>query len=333
MTAEVWNQLGQVYDRLGRYYEAYRALHTANTAESKSPAAARVRDDARRQIELIYLLGSWTTSERVRSWRFAVATDRQVPPVFMVGFPRSGTTLLDQMLNAHPRIVVIEEQATLRPLQNRYISDQAGLDQLDKLDVATLESARSEYFSLRERYAAKKNPGRLMSDAILVDKFPLNILSLPLIYKLFPDARVIVSLRDPRDVCLSNFMQLYKLNASMFHFLDMDSTVRYYGDVMGAYLHYRETLPLAFHELRYEDLIADPESRTREICKFLGIDWHEDMVNYRRSLESRIISTPSYRQVARPLYRDSIARWKHYEQLIPGAFERLEPFVQEFSYA
>jgi hypothetical protein len=126
------------------------------------------------------------------------------------------------------------------------------------------------------------------------------------------EARVLVALRDPRDVCLSCFMQRFLLDDSMINFCSLEQTAETYAAVMDLWLAYRDSLTLAWREFRYEDLVEDFEAVVRGLLAFVGLDWHEAVAGYREQAERRGVATPSYRQVTREIYRESIGRWRAY---------------------
>ncbi len=141
-----------------------------------------------------------------------------------------------------------------------------------------------------------------------------------------------VALRDPRDACLSCFMQRFQLNDAMANFLDLAETARTYAAVMGLWLHYREALPLAWHEYRYEDLVEDFEGELRRVLDFIGAGWHDDVARYREKTGRPAVTTPSYGQVTRPLYKSAIGRWRAYRDELAPVLPTLEPLVAAFGY-
>ena len=165
-----------------------------------------------------------------------------------------------------------------------------------------------------------------------MDKLPLNIVDLGLANALFPQARVLVALRDPRDVCLSCFMQYFLLNDAMVNFLDLGQTARTYRAVMALWLHYRECLTLPYLEYRYEDLIEDFDGVVRQVLDFIGAGWHDDVALYREKALGEAINTPSYRNVTDALYRRSVGRWRAYREQLAPVLDELKPFAARFGY-
>jgi Sulfotransferase family len=165
-----------------------------------------------------------------------------------------------------------------------------------------------------------------------VDKMPLNTIDVGLIHRLFPRARILLALRHPCDVVLSGFMQAMKPNAAMVLFDSLASTARFYAQVMGLWLQYREVLPLSVLTVRYEDLVADLPGETRRILEFLDLPWDDAVLGYAEHARTRAIATPSYHQVVQPIYWRSVGRWRNYADAFENVLPVLQPFVDAFGY-
>ncbi|MEJ2535308.1 MAG: sulfotransferase, partial [Gammaproteobacteria bacterium] len=146
-------------------------------------------------------------------------------------------------------------------------------------------------------------------------------------------ARIIFAQRDPRDVALSCYFQSFALVGAMPYFLDLESTASYYDTVMGLATEAQEALPLRVHTVRYESLVTDFENQARALVDFLGLPWDEGVLAYRDRLGNRAISTPSYQQVAEPLYQRSSGRWRHYARQLEPVRPVLDPWAERFGYA
>src|SRR5205085_4640311 len=229
-------------------------------------------------------------------WR-PVAPGTRVSPVFLVGFPRSGTTLLDTLLMGHPALNVMEEV----PLLERPAAALGDFERLPELSEAETEHLRDLYFE-----ALGPVDGRT-----IVDKLPLNLLGAPLIHRLFPDAKFIFAARHPCDVVLSCFMQPFDLNPAMANFLDLENAARLYDLVLSFWERASAILPLQVHTLRYEALVEDKEAEMRDLIAFLGLGWDERVLdNQKVAAERGPIVTPSYAQVAQPIYKRARGRWE-----------------------
>jgi hypothetical protein len=178
------------------------------------------------------------------------------------------------------------------------------------------------------RAAAQTDPNA----TVIVDKLPLNTMYLPLIHRLFPDARILFSVRDPRDVCLSCYFQSFSLVGAMPYFLDLQQTAEYYDAIMALAESARERLPLREHTVRYEHLVTDLEGTLRPVLDHLDVPWHDAILSYREAAGGRDVNTPSYQQVSEPLYQRSIGRWKHYDQQMSTVEPLLLPWVEHFGF-
>jgi hypothetical protein len=154
---------------------------------------------------------------------------------------------------------------------------------------------------------------------------------LPLIHKVFPGAKIIFALRDPRDVVLSCFRRSFNMNANMYEFNSLASAARFYDAVMKAGEVYFARLPLEVHRLRYEDLVADFEGQARALCAFLGVDWTDGLKDF--AATERAIATPSSTQVGRGLYDEGVGQWRRYAKAMEEVMPILHPWVEKFGYA
>jgi tetratricopeptide (TPR) repeat protein len=316
---------GQILDRLGNYARAYRAFAEGNTLLAQSPSARDIdRDFFPRLIER---LGRRFTREWVATWTPTPCGDRP-DPVFLIGFPRSGTTLLDQILDSHPALQTLEEKDALDQVRRTVERMPEGYpDALAGLGADALRELRRLYFDEVDWHFGDVG-GRTP-----VDKMPLNTIDAGLIYRLFPRARMLLALRHPCDVVLSGFMQAMKPNTAMVLFDSVVSTARFYAQVMSLWLRYREVLPQSVLSIRYEDLVADFAGETHRILEFLGLPWDDAVLSYAEHAKTRAIATPSYHQVVQPIYRRSVGRWHNYADAFAEILPILQPFIQAFGYS
>jgi tetratricopeptide (TPR) repeat protein len=268
---------------------------------------------------------------------FEMAAERQSPPspfpspaaghVFLVGFPRSGTTLLERVLAAHPGVVAWDERETLTEAVRDFMANPRGLDRLANADDELLADYRADYWRRVTR------GGVDVAGKVALDKLPLNTMKLPLIARLFPDAKILFALRDPRDVVLSCFRQRFRMNASMYEFLTLDGAARFYDGVMRLAALCRAKLSLEVHTHRYEDLVEDFDGQTQAICDFIGLPWRAEMRDFAATLDERSTATPSSAQVARGLYREGIGQWRRYRDQLGPVLPILAPWAAEFRYS
>jgi hypothetical protein len=319
----VHGRLGDALDRLDRPLEAFDHYMTANRIQAQTLSPADKASTGPYSMTGIDRIRDGL-EELVRSVPDSASRD-SAGPVFLLGFPRSGTTLLDRMLCAHPDIVSVEEKETLADIHRDFMKPEDGLSRLQMLSDSEREIYRAAY-------------GRRLADAarsnarVVIDKLPLHTIFIPLIANLMPDARIIFAVRDPRDVCLSCFMQRFTLNAAMAHFLDIDTTAQYYRAVMQLGLDSLERIPIRAHMIRYEELVKAPELQLRTLLDFLDVEWRAEVLQYRSGIEGQHIDTPSYRQVSQPLYQSSIGRWRRYAEPLEPILDTLGPLAIRLGY-
>lgn len=323
--------LGDLRHAQGRYAQAFTAYTAANREKFKLYApqydnpGATVTDYCRWLASYFATAPSaqWSAREQAAP---DDPRDGATGHVFLVGFPRSGTTLLENVLAAHPGIATLEERDVLADATRTFLINEEGRDRLAVL-------SDEEIADWRERYWAKvREYGVDVGGKVFVDKYPLTTMKLPVIAKLFPKARILFAVRDPRDVVLSCFRRAFGMNSSMFEFLDIERAAKFYDAVMTLAAVYREHLGLEWREARHETLLADFETEARAICTFIGVDWNAAMTDFADHAKTRNIRTPSSTQVLRGLNRDGVAMWKNYEAEMTKPAVLLKPWLREFNY-
>ncbi|HEV2748482.1 MAG TPA: sulfotransferase [Allosphingosinicella sp.] len=315
--------IGTLADRLDEPETTFAAFEEMNRIVAADHPAARAaaaayRERIARMTELVtpQWYRSWTGAEQERERERAA-------PVFLVGFPRSGTTLLDTLLMGHPRVAMLEEEPILQRVEDE-AGELAGLAALGPAEVRRL---RTIYFAELDAIMGGSG-GRLV-----VDKLPLNMLGAPLIHRLFPDARFVLAERHPCDVVLSCFMQNFKVNDAMASFLDLGDAARLYDRVFTHWTKCRQVLPLSVYTVRYEALVEDPEAVLRPLLGFVGLPWDEDLLDHRRTALARgHIKTPSYAQVSERLYARASGRWRRYREPMRGVLPLLAPWAERMGY-
>ena len=313
--------MAQLLEGVGRYDEAFAAYTKMNELLIAETPSAEERAERYRTMLRDRLAA--TTEEWVAPWRQQTNSDSRPDPVFLVGFPRSGTTLLDTMLMGHPQIEVLEEEPMLREAFEIFGTH-------DTLPVATDEqiaSARDSYF----KAAAARTP--LKPGNLLVDKNPLAMNAMPVIHRMFPDARVILALRHPCDVVLSCYVTNFKLNDGMSSFVHLDTTAELYDLSFSYFERVQQLLSLPTHTVVYENVVADRDTELRNLFDFLELDWHDAVLDHQATALSRgRIKTASYAQVAEPIYKRSAGRWQNYRKHLEPIIPVLKPWIDKFGY-
>lgn len=328
--AEVRILLGQIRDQMGEPELAWPLI--VEGKRLKASVSLRDDEDRRRYLDRVARIAAFATPTLAASQpmpRIAPSEAQAIAsPVFLIGFPRSGTTLLEQMLDSHPSLQTLEEKGTVAAMTNRFLEMAGGReDALAALGEAEIHELRKTYFDEVARHLT------LRTGAALVDKMPLNTVGVPVIWRVFPDARFILAIRHPCDACLSCLMQNFAANEGMAGFFSLEDTARTYAAVMGAWRKYEQLLPLRYHRIRYEDLIADVEGETRRLFAFLGLEWSESVLDHvGHARRKGTINTPSYHQVTQPIYQDAKYRWLRYRKMMEPALPELTPFIEYFGY-
>jgi tetratricopeptide (TPR) repeat protein len=313
--------LGQMLEKVGNYDGAFSAFARMNEIQAADPTqpllrASALRAEVRSNLEK-------TTKDWIDSWTPAPKDPQVRSPVFLIGFPRSGTTLLDTILMGHPDVVVLEE----RPVLPRTEQELGGFDALPGLTEQDIRRFRGRYFEIASEYA------ELPERALLVDKSPLLLTRAATIHRLFPDARIILALRHPADVVLSCFVSSFRLNNAMANFLDLETAAEFYDLTFRSWENARSLLPLNVHQIVYEELVDDPPAILRPLVEWLGLEWHDDMLHHTRTAAERgVISTASYAQVTEPIYKRSVGRWQNYRKQLEPILPILQPWAEKFGY-
>jgi tetratricopeptide (TPR) repeat protein len=317
-----WHRLmAKIADTLGDADMAFAEAERMNRS---------VRDyDAWRTRGLEYRRQLRARAEAMTRWPSrlpALQPGKRRSPAFLIGFPRSGTTLADTFLMGHPDTCVLEEVHMLGAAEPAKAI--GGLMQLPNASPEQLDHARDAYFDVLDRHV---EPG---FDGLVIDKMPLNMTWLPLMYGLFPDARVIFAQRHPCDCVLSGFMQSFVLNPAMACFLDIADAADLYDAAMDLFVFGRERVPLQVHTLVYEQLVGDPEAALRPVIDFLGLDWRPELLDHRDTAKKRgAIITASYDQVSQPLTTKASGRWRRYEKQLEPVLPVLLPWATRLGYA
>tara|TARA_B100000035_G_scaffold215668_1_gene184802 strand:+ start:431 stop:2053 length:1623 start_codon:yes stop_codon:yes gene_type:complete len=249
-------------------------------------------------------------------------------PYFLIGFPRSGTTLLDTILRTHHTVEVIEEKPLIRNfLIKLEKKTKNNFNHLNNLDDDFIKEMQNFYFFERKKYIKNINT------KIIIDKLPLNIIHIGEILRFFPNAKFILALRHPYDSVLSCFMQQFTLNPAMKNFLTINGGAYLYDLVMSLWEIYTNNFSVNFHSIRYEDLVSNFETETKKVFKYLELEWNDNIKDFHLTAKNRTdISTPSYDQVTSPIYSRSISRWNNYEKRFENEKKYLDKWVKKFNY-
>lgn len=293
--------LARVLDVLAEYPEAFAHVSRFNAMKYAAlPETARYRPKAFERF-IDGLIRVFPAGE-VRSAQPVAAM-----PVFIVGMPRSGTSLVEQMLAMHPAVFAGGERMDIPALVAGLSAGAGGEGGSGRYPEVVPAIAQTERTRAIRDY--RESIDRLRGDAYwTTDKLPQNFLHLGLIAELLPEARIIHCLRSPLDTCVSIFMQGF--NAEHSYAFQLPSLAHYYVQYERLMAHWRRCPQIRMHEVVYEEMVADPEANARAMAEFLGLPWDAAMLEFHRN--KRLVNTASYDQVRRPIYTDSVGRWRRY---------------------
>lgn len=319
--------LGDALDALARPAEAFAAYSECNgglrrlyAGKFSGPSAL---DYVRRMVAYFERAPSaW----KQRAAPAAADEGGAASHVFLLGFPRSGTTLLEVILEGHPQVVALEEKESLIDAVAMFMRRPRDLTQLTQADPATLRGLRAAYWR-RVAEAGAEVTGRCF-----LDKHPLNTLKLPLIARLFPDAKIIIAGRDPRDIVLSCFRHRFQMSPPIYELLSLEGAARYYDAVMQLLIHATSIMPLTTCLVRHEDVVTEFAREMRRICAFLGLRWVPEMGDFALRTRSRGVLTPSTAQLSQGLRTEGLGQWRRYRTHIDPLAPLLDPWVKRFFY-
>jgi tetratricopeptide (TPR) repeat protein len=319
--------LAKSLDALGRYDEAFDTLLAAHRSQIELLRLTAPLLIARGAPNMV-ITRFGCDPEDVAAWKDPTAPALEESPVFIVAFPRSGTTLLELTLDSHPLLASMDEQPFVQnALDDMVVEGVSYPERMAGLTPAQLDSIRAKYWE-RVRRKVTLEPGQR-----LVDKNPLNILRLPVIRRLFPNAPVIMAVRHPCDVMLSCFMQHFRTPDFAFLCSDLQSLSLGYRRTFDFWYQQKELLNPTSLELRYETFAQNFAAETRSILEFLALPWNDAVLRPQDTArDKRFISTPSYSQVIEPVSNKSVGRWHSYERGLSPVLPIIEPYLRRWGY-
>ena len=317
--------LADVLDAGHRYDEAFEAYETCNQALRqihRRYAGSNVLGYTRALTAAVEKIdaGQWED-------RPGTPASEAAGHVFLLGFPRSGTTLLEVVLDGNPRVVSLEEHELLADGVLAFMREPVNLLPLARAESQAVNTLRQAY------WRRVRDAGADVAGKVFVDKHPLNSMKLPLIAKLFPHAKILFAVRDPRDVILSCYRRRFKINPSMYELLTLPGAAAFYAAVMTFADTAKRSLRLDWREVRYENLVAGFESEMRSVCEFIGLEWVAGMGEFGGRAQSREHATPSTAQLSQGLVTSATGQWRRYELQLRTVLPLLEPWMNRFGYS
>jgi hypothetical protein len=331
-------------DRTERPDEAMRWLAEAKAFAYSQADIPRYQREYRAVADARRRLTAELPRDIMRDWRTAFPEQQRsaLPPLtFLGGHPRSGTTLLEQVLAANPAIAARDETpAFAREVIGGFLPANAPVRydaaRFAELTTVELNRMRRSYLKRLLEDADGSSTSALQTAAPnvqpVIDKNPSHTAMLPLWLRAFPELRVLVALRDSRDVVLSCFFQNMPLNLISANFLTLAGAARHYADLMKVWLSVRQWEGIPWLETRYEDLVADVENEGRRVTQFLCLKWHPDQARFHETGASQPVNSLTYQDVTQPVYSRSVERWQRYERYLAPVLPALKPFLKAFHY-
>jgi tetratricopeptide (TPR) repeat protein len=331
---QAWGELCQLRDRQGDYDGAVAAIERAKVILRATPEAQRLSQQALVHNEVLRRLYASLDRATLDEWRRSdLPPDPRVSGVaHLLGFPRSGTTLLEQVLDAHPGLVdsperVVFSRDVFPAMYKPTGSEPLTLDALRNIPRERRVEQRRRYLDAMEAILGEPLGGR-----VHLDKNPNHTSLIAGLLRLLPESRFLVALRDPRDVVVSAYLRNFNLTEFSACFLTWGSSCMIYGFEMGVWLRVRGLIEGNWLEVRYEDTVADLPGQARRALEFLGLPWDESVLNYVEATKGKVVNSPTHEAVREPVYSRAVGRWRHYEEHLAPYLDRLEPFVNALGY-
>ncbi len=329
MLARANLELGVILDRQGLYDKAFEHFHQSKQLLMRTHEAENIDSLAvYRDIEQSKL---FIETKGLQLLTSKTIDDELASPVFLIGFYRSGTTLLEQILASHSRVLTSDEASLVPDVMREFYAITPNGSQMERmlsLDLQQINHLRGYYWD-----AVKRQFGGQLEGQIFVDKTTLNTINLAFINLLFPQSKIIFAVRDPRDVCLSCYMQSFALSTLTVQFLSWEKTAAFYALILDYWLVIRDSLSPSWVEIKYENIVSnDLESELRPVFSLLDLEWEQGCEDFYLHARDRLLKTPSFSQVTQPVFQSSVHRWVHYKNHYRLILPVLQPFLIEFGY-
>lgn len=329
--AQGWYELGAILDRQGKYDEAMSTFSRAKSI--LQPHMRPMIADYNKVRDHLSQMQEGLTYETIQRW---LNTSSHLNPprkiALLGGHPRSGTTLLEQVLDAHPQIIALEETTiffddSFMPLAHQMPEGDSDLEVLDSAPTNAILRSRETYFQSAASFLTQP-----IGERLLVDKNPSLTFLIPHLIRIFPEVKLLIALRDPRDVVISCFMQPLQPRPGNAAYLTLETAVEEYLRMMNSWRKLKPMLAGRFLEIRYEDLVDDLETTAHRALDFLEMIWDHKVLAFDAHARQRLVRSPTYADVTLPVYKHAKGRWQNYEKYLTPHLSKLEPILKNFRY-
>ena len=323
--------LGAILDRQGRYDEAMAAFQHAK--DLQKPHAARPTAELKITRDRLAAMVDSLTPEILQRWKDSRSSYQPTLRLALLGgHPRSGTTLLEQVVDSHPEVVSAEETDVFNddayvPMHAHLPKETPMLDELELATTAMIQKSRTNYLRRIEAFL-----GQPIGQRLLVDKNPSLTFLVPAMVRIFPEIKFLIALRDPRDVCMSCFMQPVQLNQVSSAWLSLEGSIGEYIALIGGWRKTMPKLPNPTLEVRYEDMVADLEPVARKTLDFLGVAWDPKVLGFDEHARQKAVRSPTYSDVTKKVFKTAVGRWRNYQKYFEPHLAKLEPLAKELGY-
>ncbi len=311
---DIFYEKAKILDQQKKYKKAWKTILTANKLNQAVVKNTSPEQHFVKQADelLIDFKENFSTTDK--------KTTKHKKIVFIIGFPRSGTTLIERILSAHPQVNILEETNAINELHQNINSLEGGsyFQKLSQLKDNQISQLQDSYFNSLNEYINYNK-----KDTI-VDKMPMNANHLALISQIFPNAKIILAIRHPFDICISCLMQ------DMLQVFSFLSATRVYDSYMQIVKLYVSKLNLNIHNIKYEDLVSNQTVEINKLIDFIGLSGHENLDKFYQT--NTLVNTPSYQQVNQPIYQQAKYRYKNYLNYIQNETKLLLKWLNYFNY-
>ena len=317
--ADYFHLLSRVYEKLEFYNESY------NFAIKRNKTTLNFKENKKFNKELILdtisVYKNFFDKKNKSKSNILSTGINHSNLTFLIGFPRSGTTLLDTILRSHSKTLVLEEKPYLLDVRHGFYKNHKLSD--------ILQINETEKIKMQEQYF---NSFNYKSDKLIIDKYPLNLIELGFIKTLFPNSKIILAIRHPLDCIISGVLTAFKMNDGMVNFENIQTTSFFYNECFELLFKYFNYYEINYHEVRYENVITNFEDEINKLLNFLNLKFEESIYNFHKTaMQRQKINTPSYDQVVQPIYSSSINRYKNFDEIKNIKID-IKYWINQFSY-